>query len=114
MGFSRQECSSGLPCPPGDFPDPEIKPGSVMSPALADGFFTLAPPRKPLLNIYISIVKQIENCLLFLKKGKRKLMIISRKSISYLYKIHFQVEEYTFFLSVVANLRSYSSSLFGS
>ena len=41
-------------------------------------------------------------------------MIISRKSISYLYKIHFQVEEYTFFLSVVANLRSYSSSLFGS
>ena len=38
MGFSRQECSSGLSCPPpGNFPDPEIKPGSVMFPALADG-----------------------------------------------------------------------------
>ena len=29
-------CSSGLPCPPGDLPDPGIKPAS---PALAGGFF---------------------------------------------------------------------------
>ena len=29
MGFSRQECWSGLPFPsPGDLPDPEIEPGS--------------------------------------------------------------------------------------
>ena len=29
MGFSRQEYWSGLPCPPpGDLPDPAIKPGS--------------------------------------------------------------------------------------
>ena len=29
MGFSRQECWSGLPFPsPGDFPDPGIEPGS--------------------------------------------------------------------------------------
>ena len=29
MGFSRQEYWSGLPCPPpGDLPDPGIKPGS--------------------------------------------------------------------------------------
>ena len=35
MGFSRQEYWSGLPCPPpGDLPDPGIKP------ALAGGFFT--------------------------------------------------------------------------
>ena len=41
MGFSRQEHSSGLPCPsPGDLPDPGIKPISLMSPALADEFFT--------------------------------------------------------------------------
>ena len=41
MGFSRQEYSRGLPCPPpGDLPDPEIEPGSLMSPALAGGFFT--------------------------------------------------------------------------
>ena len=41
MGFSSQECWSGLPCPPpGDLPDPGIKPMSLMSPALAGGFFT--------------------------------------------------------------------------
>ena len=41
MGFSRQEYWSGLPRPPpGDLPDPGIKPVSLMSPALAGGFFT--------------------------------------------------------------------------
>ena len=41
MGFSRQEYWSGLPCPPpGDLPNPWIKPTSLKSPALADGFFT--------------------------------------------------------------------------
>ena len=41
MGFSRQEYWSGLPCPPpGDLPDPGIKPASLMSPALAGEFFT--------------------------------------------------------------------------
>ena len=40
-GFSRQEYWSGLPCPlPGDLPDPGIKPGSLMSSALAHGLFT--------------------------------------------------------------------------
>ena len=35
MGFSRQECWSGLPFPsPGDFPDPGSEPGS---PALQAG-----------------------------------------------------------------------------
>ena len=35
MGFSRQEHWSGLPCPPpGDLPDPRIKPVSPESPAL--------------------------------------------------------------------------------
>ena len=41
MGFSRQEYWSGLPLPPpGDLPNPEIKPASLTSPALAGGFFT--------------------------------------------------------------------------
>ena len=45
MGFSRQEYWSGLACPPeGDLPDPGIKPSSLMSPALAGGFFTTEPP----------------------------------------------------------------------
>ena len=41
MGFSRQEYWNGLPCPPpGDLPDPGIKPVSLMSPALTGGFVT--------------------------------------------------------------------------
>ena len=41
MGFSRQEYWSGLPCPPpGDLPNPGIKPESLMSPALVGRFFT--------------------------------------------------------------------------
>ena len=41
MGFSRQEYWSGLPFPsPGDLPNPEIIPTSLMSPALAGGFYT--------------------------------------------------------------------------
>ena len=45
MEFSRQEYWSGLPFPPpGDLPDPGIKP---VSPALAGRFFTTVPPGKP-------------------------------------------------------------------
>ena len=41
MGFSKQEYWSGLPCPPpGDLPNPGTEPESLMSPALAGGFFT--------------------------------------------------------------------------
>ena len=40
-GFFRQEYWSGLPCPPpGDLPDPGIKPASLLSPVLAGRFFT--------------------------------------------------------------------------
>ena len=41
MGFSKEDCWSGLPClPPGDLPDPGIEPTSLISPALVGGFFT--------------------------------------------------------------------------
>ena len=41
MGLSRQENWSGLSFPhPGDLPDPGIEPMSIVSPALAGGFFT--------------------------------------------------------------------------
>ena len=43
MGFSRQQYWSGMPCPPpGDLSNLGIKPASLMSPALAAGFFTTA------------------------------------------------------------------------
>ena len=45
MGFSRQEYWCELPfAPPGDLPDPGIKP---TSPELAGGFFTTEPRGKP-------------------------------------------------------------------
>ena len=41
MGFSRQEHWSGLPYPPpGDLPNPGIKPESLTSPASAGRFFS--------------------------------------------------------------------------
>ena len=41
MGFSKQEYWSGLPFPPpGDLSDRRIELASLMSPALADRFFT--------------------------------------------------------------------------
>ena len=41
MGFSGQEYWSGLPCPPpGVLPNPGLEPASLMSPTLADRFFT--------------------------------------------------------------------------
>ena len=45
MGFSRQEYWSGLSFPSaGDLPNPGIEPVSLVSPALAGGFFTAEPP----------------------------------------------------------------------
>ena len=44
MGFYRQEDESGLPCPPpGDLPDTGVNSESLISPALAGGFFTRSP-----------------------------------------------------------------------
>ena len=46
--FSRQEYWSRLPFPtPVDLHNPGINPLSLVSPALAEGFSTTAPPRKP-------------------------------------------------------------------
>ena len=45
MGFYRQEHWDGWPFPyPRDVPNPEIKPESPTSPALADDFFTSVAP----------------------------------------------------------------------
>ena len=64
MGFSRQEYWSGLPCPPpGDPPDPGIKPASLTSLALASvSSLPLAPPGKPQiarLPIYAEIYTKL-------------------------------------------------------
>ena len=56
MGFPRQECQSGFPCPPpGDLPQPGIEPGSLTSPALADRLFTTEPSGKPYITLHMFI-----------------------------------------------------------
>ena len=54
--FFKQEYWSELPFPPpGDFPDPGIKPAS---PAWAGEFFNPEPPGKPAIHIHVSILPQ--------------------------------------------------------
>ena len=49
VGFFRQEHWSRLPCPPPrDLPDPGIEPTSLMSLALAGGFFTTSATEEAL------------------------------------------------------------------
>ena len=51
MEFSRQECWSGLPCPPPvDLPDPGIKPTSVVSPALEVNSLPLSHQGLPIIH----------------------------------------------------------------
>ena len=58
MGFPREEYWSGLPCPPpGDLPNPEIEPISLMSPTLAGKFFTTSTTWEP-LHITITNIKR--------------------------------------------------------
>ena len=57
MGFPRQEFWNGFPPPPfpppGDLPDPGIEYESIVSPALAVGFFTSAPRETG--NMYLNM-----------------------------------------------------------
>ena len=54
--LSSQEYWSGWPClPQRDLPNPRIKP---VSPALAGGFFTTEPPRKPVEAIQLGNSKE--------------------------------------------------------
>ena len=57
MGFSRQEYWSGLSLPPpGELSNPETEITSPASPALAGGFFTTEPPRKPMTITWHHII----------------------------------------------------------
>ena len=65
MTFSRQEYWSRWPFPfPGDLPDRGIEPSSLVSPALASGFFTSWATRKPMEKDCIIIQTQSGNTVL--------------------------------------------------
>ena len=51
VGFSRQEYWSEVPFPtPGALPNPGMEAVSLVSPALAGGFFTTGPLEKPIIS----------------------------------------------------------------
>src|SRR5574337_1166978 len=56
MGFSRQEYWGGLPCsPPGDLPNPGIKPASTVAPALQADCLPLSHQGSLYVCVYIYI-----------------------------------------------------------
>ena len=56
MGFFQQEYWNGLPCPPpGDLPDPGIKPASPASPTLLVEFFITDPLWRFLKNLKVEL-----------------------------------------------------------
>ena len=61
LGFSRQEYWSGLAGPPpGDLSHPGIEPASLMSPALADGFFTTSAAwEAPIMNMQNPVLGKV-------------------------------------------------------
>ena len=69
MEFSRQEYQSGLPCPPGDLSDSEIKPTSLKSHGLAGRFFTTNATWKVQLFIWSiqAVVVQLLSCIQLLQ-----------------------------------------------
>ena len=94
MWISRQEYWSGLPFPsPGDLPDPGIEPESLVSPALAGGFFTTEPPGKPPLseglcsNIWVKIFLFL-TCLSTSKEILSVLAKVSRKQSNLSWMLH--------------------------
>ena len=59
-GFSRQEYWTGWPDPPaGDLPDPGTEPASLMSPALAGGFFTTSTTI-PELHVVVQSLSRVQ------------------------------------------------------
>ena len=81
MEFSRQEHWNGLPCPPpGDLPDPGIKPVCSTSAALASGFFPTSAPGKPTFYVHDTL-KEIPDWVL-IWKWKRKIAGVTRSGHS--------------------------------
>ena len=74
MGFSRQECWSGLPFPsPGDLPNPGIEP---TSPALQADTLTSEPPGEPLKIVKLCCTTETYNlpkyCVSTVPQGKKR------------------------------------------
>ena len=82
MGFSGQESWSGLSLPPpGDLPDPGIKPTSPASPALAGRFFTIESlgPKEQIIHSRNAYILDDSDYTTFFKKqnnGDNKTLVV--------------------------------------
>ena len=108
MEVSRQEYWSGLPFPsPGNLPDPGIKPASPASPALAGGFFTTAPPGKPLTYTEI-VLSTILWSWYLVKSGLRS----PKSIISQLHSLH--LFPYSFIQQILSSTYYVPGNVLGS
>ena len=81
MAFSRQGYWSRLPFPPpGDLPNPGIKLTSLVPPALAGGFLTTEPSRKPIFSCVVLSNPQVLE-ILNLKKTSTSPMLLSKTGV---------------------------------
>ena len=84
MGFSRQECWSGLPCPPpGDLADPEIEPRSLMFPALAGGFLTSSAIWEA--PVFWILAQYCPSPLFLMSADEQKFLILTKNSLVILF-----------------------------
>ena len=64
MGILQAEYWSGLPCPPpGDLPNLEMEPTSLMSPELAGMYFTTSATWEALIQDTAAAAKSLQSCL---------------------------------------------------
>ena len=88
MWFSRQEYWRGLPCPPpGDLSNPGTEPMSLMSPALAGGFFITSTAWEALIVDYwtqISIPVVFCMCLWFICHDQVEMFFCSKLPDEYM------------------------------
>ena len=87
MGFSRQENWSGLLCPPPEsLPNPRIQPASLMSPALAGGFFTTSATWETCSCVYQS--QNNYSVYIVRKKAINPFLVLHRQAVN---TLHFQL-----------------------
>ena len=80
MRVSRQESWSGLPFPPpGALPDSGIEPTSLASPVRSGGFFAIAPPGNPMVQVKWSNNGEtvIQDASTFVRKRDSKAVCLS-------------------------------------
>ena len=94
MRFSRQY-GSGFPCPPGDLPNPGTAPKSLMSPALAGGFFTTSATWEALhigahTHTHTNTFSAPTHTKLLARTGKTS--CVQRKKPTWLISLHLRVK----------------------